>query len=242
MIDSNTAPVRDTDRYDLSDLQQQLFTQPENKQLQLLDQLASLGEESYRVLTEFLQANRSQVANPVLGKAYRILDQAQTPQTQEFLAIQFPEGPVALESDKNIDYKPLARSLLNQDFFQADRLTLEKLCELAGEAARKRKWLYFSEVDKFPVTDLHTIDRLWFVHSEGRFGFSVQRQIWLAQGQDFSKLWSKIGWKTEKNWTRYPHEFIWNASAPRGHLPLSNQLRGVRVIASLLSHPAWSKD
>ncbi|MDY7013937.1 MAG: GUN4 N-terminal ARM-like repeat domain-containing protein [Cyanobacteriota bacterium] len=242
MIDSNTAPVKNTERDDISDLQEQLFSQPEKKQLQLLDQLASYGSESLPAIAEFLRAQRGQTANPVMGKAHQILDQAKTPETQEFLDRQFPESLVTLESEKNIDYQPLARALLNRDFFGADRLTLEKLCELAGEAAIKRKWLYFSEVDKFPVADLQTIDRLWFVYSEGRFGFSVQREIWLARGQDFSKLWSKIGWRTGNNWTRYPHEFIWNSSAPRGHLPLSNQLRGVRVIASLLSHPAWSKD
>ncbi|PLZ94121.1 hypothetical protein CI594_16205, partial [Fischerella thermalis CCMEE 5196] len=41
------------------------------------------------------------------------------------------------------------------------------------------------------------------------------------------------------NWTRYPQEFTWDLSAPKGHLPLSNQLRGVRVIASIFAHPAW---
>ncbi|MDY6785025.1 MAG: GUN4 N-terminal ARM-like repeat domain-containing protein [Cyanobacteriota bacterium] len=242
MIESNTASVTDANRDKLSDLKQQLLSQPEKKQLQLLDQLALLGEESYPILVEFLQTYGDRAATPASGKAYRMVEAASTPQTQEFLAAQFPQGLVPLKSDRNIDYNPLARSLLDQDFFEADRLTLEKLCQLAGEAAVKRKWLYFSEVEKFPIADLQTIDQLWFVHSEGRFGFSVQREIWLAQRKDFSKLWSKIGWRTENHWTRYPQEFIWNASAPRGHLPLSNQLRGVRVIASLLSHQAWERD
>ncbi|PLZ36777.1 hypothetical protein CBP27_11530, partial [Fischerella thermalis WC542] len=56
---------------------------------------------------------------------------------------------------------------------------------------------------------------------------------------NWDNLWVKIGWKKGKNWTRYPQEFTWDLSAPRGHLPLSNQLRGVRVIASIFAHPAW---
>ncbi|MBV9387633.1 MAG: GUN4 domain-containing protein, partial [Chroococcidiopsidaceae cyanobacterium CP_BM_ER_R8_30] len=64
---------------------------------------------------------------------------------------------------------------------------------------------------------------------------------WLAS-KSWEKFWPKIGWKTGNNWTRYPDGFTWNLTAPRGHLPLSNQLRGVRVIASLLSHPAWSQE
>ena len=147
---------------------------------------------------------------------------------------------VLLKSERNIDYTPLETLLKAQDFQAADKLTLEKLCELAGVEPTQRKWLYFTEVENFPVTDLQTIDKLWLNYSEGKFGFSVQREIWLSLGKNWEKLWPKIGWKSGNNWTRYPNEFIWDLSAPKGHLPLSNQLRGVRVMASLLSHPAWT--
>lgn len=145
-----------------------------------------------------------------------------------------------LHSDRGIDYEPLQTLLAQQQFQAADQLTLEKLCELAGPAAVQRKWLYFSEVDSFPVADLQTLDQLWLTHSQGKFGFSVQRKIWLSLGKNWEELWPKIGWKSGNNWTRYPQEFTWDLTAPKGHLPLSNQLRGVRVIYSLLAHPAWS--
>ena len=147
---------------------------------------------------------------------------------------------VLLKSERNIDYSPLEELLKAQDFQAADQITLEKLCELAGVEATQRKWLYFTEVENFPVTDLQTINQLWLNYSEGKFGFSVQREIWLTLGKNWEKLWPKIGWKAGNNWTRYPNEFTWDLSAPKGHLPLSNQLRGVRVMASLLSHPAWT--
>jgi len=145
-----------------------------------------------------------------------------------------------LHSDRGINYEPLQQLLAQQQFQAADHLTLEKLCELAGPAAVQRKWLYFSEVDSFPVADLQILDQLWLTHSQGKFGFSVQRKIWLSLGKNWEELWPKIGWKTGNNWTRYPQEFTWDLTAPQGHLPLSNQLRGVRVIYSLLAHPAWS--
>jgi GUN4-like. len=94
---------------------------------------------------------------------------------------------------------------------------------------------------EFAVADLQTINTLWKVHSEGKFGFSVQREIWLGSGKNWDKLWPLIGWKKGNNWTRYPQEFIWDLSAPRGHLPLSNQLRGVQPFAALMAHPAWVK-
>jgi len=150
-------------------------------------------------------------------------------------------GIVLLKSERNIDYTELEQLLQAQDFQAADHLTLRLLCELAGSEARQRKWLYFTEVENFPITDLQTINNLWLNYSEGKFGFSIQREMWLSLGKKWDKFWPKIGWKAGNNWTRYPHEFIWDLSAaPKGHLPLSNQLRGVRVIASLLSHPAWT--
>jgi hypothetical protein len=225
-----------------SDLITQFLCESEKKQMELIPQFVSQGESGLEVLMEFLLSSRSQPISISVGKAYQALYQARTNKTKQFLDNHFPQGVVPLRTERNIDYQPLQQLLAQQDFQGADVVTLHKLCELAGEAAIKRKWLYFSEVDNFPVTDLHTLDQLWRIHSEGKFGFSVQRKIWLSVGKDFSKLWSKIGWKTDNNWTRYPKEFIWDLNAPQGHLPLSNQLRGVRVLASIFAHPAWSKE
>ena len=225
---------------DISQLSQKFSLESPKNQLKLIPQIAATGEPGWDFLMEFLSTQLSESPNLVTGKIYQVLYKANTDKTQQFLKTYVPTGVVPLNSDKNIDYHPLQYLLAQQDFQGADILTLQKLCELAGEAAIKRKWLYFTEVDNFPSTDLFTLDRLWFIYSEGKFGFSVQRQIWLSLGQDFSQLWYKIGWKTENNWTRYPKGFTWDLSAPKGHLPLSNQLRGVRVIASIFSHPVWS--
>jgi hypothetical protein len=216
-------------------------TESEKNQLQLIPKLVNQGESGLIVLREFLQSRQSEPPNLVVGKAYQVLYQVNTPKTAEFLNTYFPSGVIPLKSERNIDYLPLQQLLRQQKFQEADSLTMKKLCELAGEGSIQRKWLYFTEVEQFPATDLKTINSLWWIHSEGKFGFSVQRRIWLSVGKDFNKLWPKIGWKQDNNWTQYPHEFIWDLSAPPGHLPLLNQLRGVRVAASLFSHPVWSE-
>jgi hypothetical protein len=239
MTDQTTASVTE-DSNPIAELKRQLQTSSEKKQLQLIPELASLGDAGLEALMEFLKAQQSTPANLATGLAYQSLYKANTPETKAFLHAHFPTGIVPLQSEVGIDYLPLQQQLALADFLVADRLTLEKLCELAGSSAIARKWLYFSEVENFPITDLHTINSLWFIHSQGKFGFSVQRELWLSLGKNWEKLWHKIGWKTGNNWTRYPSEFTWDLSAPRGHLPLSNQLRGVRVFASLLAHPAWT--
>jgi len=228
-----------TDSTTKSDLSALVTSGSEKVQQQLLEQLASAGSAGLDALMEFLLQRRSNPPTWVEGKAYQVLYTADDPATKEFLQIHFPEGIVPLRSERDIDYRLLQQLLTIQDFQAADRLTLQKLCELAGAAAVQRKWLYFTEVENFPDLDLQTINTLWLVHSEGKFGFSVQREIWRSS-PNWEKFWPKIGWKAGNNWTRYPDEFTWNLTAPKGHLPLSNQLRGVRVMASLLSHPAWS--
>jgi hypothetical protein len=239
MTDQTTASVtQDSDK--IAELMHQLQSSPEKKQRQLIPELVSIGSAGLEVLMTFLKEQQSKPATLISGLAYQALYEAETPKTKEFLLTHFPTGIVPLCSELGLDYTPLQQLLAKQEFLSADRLTLEKLCELAGPAAVQRKWLYFSEVENFPVADLQTINTLWFIHSQGKFGFSVQRELWLSVNKNWENLWHKIGWKTGNSWTRYPHEFTWDLNAPLGHLPLSNQLRGVRVIASLLSHPAWS--
>jgi hypothetical protein len=224
---------------DLDSLRQKLIAGSQKVQQQIIPQLADLGNEGLEVLQEFLLKRRDTPADWIDGKAYQVIYNSDAPTAKEFLATYFPEGIVPLKSDRGISYNSLQQLLIKQEFQAADLLTIQKMCEMAGPQAVQRKWLYFTEVENFPVKDLQTINNLWVVYSEGKFGFSVQREIWLGVGRNWESLWPKIGWKDGNKWTRYPNEFTWDLTAPRGHLPLSNQLRGVRVMSSLLSHPAW---
>lgn len=223
----------------LKQLRDRLTSGSEKQQLDALRELETPTRDEIEILTDFLSKRQNQVPTDLDGKAYQILVCSDLPQAQAFLENTFPNGRVNAQSERSIDYQPLQACLIQRDYETADRLTLQNLCELAGAAAIQRKWLYFSEVNNFPITDLQTIDTLWRIYSEGKFGFSVQRDLWLSVGQNWDRLWPKIGWRTGSNWTRYPSEFIWDVSAPRGHLPLTNQLRGVRVMESLMKHPAW---
>ena len=71
------------------------------------------------------------------------------------------------------------------------------------------------------------MDQLWVKYSNGKFGFSVQKQIWLELGgkldgePDFDtylKLGSRVGWRRNNEWLSYEsHTFSTNALP--GHLP-----------------------
>ena len=141
-------------------------------------------------------------------------------------------------SESDLDYSTLQQALLEERFEDADRLTSAYLRQLAGEQAERRGYVYFSEVLSIRGLDLVTMDRLWIAYSQGRFGFTVQARLLATLNGRYDKLWPRIGWKKEGVWTRYPKAFDWSLKAPEGHMPLVNQLRGVRLIDALLNHPS----
>ncbi|MBE9159933.1 GUN4 N-terminal ARM-like repeat domain-containing protein [Nodosilinea sp. LEGE 06152] len=232
--------VSDSDT--LVDLRDRLRGDSLKKQLSAVHELLALGQEGLEVLTTALVERKDQPATILDGKIFQMLYATEQENLRGLLTQHWPQGRLEMPSEQGIDYGPLQELLIQQDFEAADRLTLAKLCELAGPTAVKRKWVYFTEVEQFSTVDLQTIDRLWLAYSEGKFGFSVQRRIWLSLGQNWDKLWPRLAWKDDNIWTRYPGGFVWDLSAPDGHLPLSNQLRGVRMMASLLTHPAWAEE
>ena len=138
----------------------------------------------------------------------------------------------------NLNYDKLQLNLLKQNFEEADRLTSAYLRKLAGKVAENRGYVFYSEVKDMPDEDLVTIDRLWNIYSQGKFGFSNQAKLLKSVGKRYDLLWPKIGWKKDGIWTRYPSSFCWSLKAPEGHMPLVNQLRGVRLMDSLLKHPS----
>ena len=95
------------------------------------------------------------------------------------------------------------------------------MCVLAGEDAEDRGWVYFTEARQFPVKDLLTIDALWTFYSDGKFGFSVQRKIWVGQKRQWTKFFKQIDWVQGENnaYRKWPEEFIWKKEAARGHMP-----------------------
>jgi len=154
---------------------------------------------------------------------------------------RFPDGWLAAPSAAGLDYRDLQCHLMEQEYEQADRLTSQRLRELAGVDAVRRGYVYYSEVPAMAAADLESLDRLWLVYSRGRFGFSVQGRLLAACGGRWEKLWSRLGWKQDGIWTRYPASFTWSLDAPDGHMPLVNQLRGVRLMDALLQHPALAR-
>ncbi len=155
----------------------------------------------------------------------------------EALLVQNPRGWLEVASPAGLDHGPLQDALARRQFQLADRITSESLRHLAGAGALQRGYVYYSEVAPIAAQDLESLDRLWTCYSRGRFGFSVQARLLRACGGRWERLWPRLGWKRDGIWTRYPIAFTWSLEAPEGHMPLINQLRGVRLMDALLAHP-----
>ena len=133
-----------------------------------------------------------------------------------------------LPSDKGVDYRQLRDLLKAQQWQEAELETYRRMLEVAGRESRFR----LEDLQNFSRTDLRAIDRLWVKYSNGHFGFSVQKQIWLDLGGTLDRCDSniaktfirRVGWYAEKSldypdWLDYPDEFTLSLAAPQGHLP-----------------------
>ncbi|MFM6487700.1 MAG: protein kinase domain-containing protein [Dolichospermum sp.] len=83
---------------------------------------------------------------------------------------------VELKSDVGMDYRKLRDLLKAGKWKEADEETLRVM--LAVAKREREGWLNVENIDNFPCADLRTIDQLWVKYSNGRFGFSVQKQIY----------------------------------------------------------------
>jgi len=104
-----------------------------------------------------------------------------------------------MESSCSFDFVPLLTALKTAEFREADQLTRDALIKLAGDAAVRRGYVYFTEVPKLPKEDLGTIDRLWRTYSGDKFGYSVQAEIFESKkvSGNFDRFFERIGWTKE---------------------------------------------
>ena len=138
-----------------------------------------------------------------------------------------PQNP-SPEATKR-DYSQLEALLKAGKWKEADQVTAQQMCQVMGR--QQEGWLRVEDIENFPCDDLRAIDQLWVMHSNGKFGFSIQKKIWQQCGSptNNNKQWEKfgetVGWRSEKfmmsgrNWKWYSELTFSPSAAPRGHLP-----------------------
>lgn len=142
-------------------------------------------------------------------------------------------------------YGALVNYLANGRWREADEETYEVMTQVAGGDLTAQR------LQEFPREDLRIIDQLWVKFSGGRFGFSVQKLIYVEAGNPLDGEYHKETWKQfcdRNGWLvngNYFDNLIFSTDAPNGHLPViwgglwvRGRLRVSRIACgSLLSRP-----
>lgn len=138
-----------------------------------------------------------------------------------------------------IDYQPLEDLLQQGKWLEADQLTQKLMLKAVNKETFG--WLDRTSMQKFPCEDLQSLDRLWNQYSQGKFGFSVQKRIYLSLGGKRSydkKVWEavgdRLGWRKKGKWL-FQEDLTYDLSAPEGHLPtiaMSGLLEGIYTLIS----------
>jgi hypothetical protein len=132
-------------------------------------------------------------------------------------------------SATTVDYSRLEEFLKTGKWKEADQETTHLMLKVANQ--EKEGFLDETNLQKFPCKVLSKIDRLWVDSSGGKFGFSVQKKIFVEScggtpdGQ-YDKTYEKaitcfttsVGWCREGLCISYS-DLTFNTQAPQGHLP-----------------------
>ncbi|QKQ77830.1 serine/threonine protein kinase [Nostoc sp. TCL240-02] len=155
---------------------------------------------------------------------------------------------IILPSDVGLDYQNLENLLKKGKWKAADEETTRVMFKVAKR--EQQGWLDYKSIENFPCTDLRTIDQLWVKYSNGHFGFSVQKRIWLECGgkvdyETECHLGNRMGWLKASRWLS-KDEYNYSRYALQGHLPAFSRgtfIDGYRVsgyphtLVHLLSRP-----
>ncbi|MGH2412541.1 MAG: GUN4 domain-containing protein, partial [Microcystaceae cyanobacterium] len=130
---------------------------------------------------------------------------------------------IELKSERRIDYNKLRNLLAAGKWKEADEETARVMLQAANR--EDEGWLRVEDLENFPCEDLRTINQLWLHYSKGKFGFSVQKEIYQNLGgkREYNEeVWEKfadtVGWRVKNGWPDYK-DITFDLSAPRRHLP-----------------------
>jgi serine/threonine protein kinase len=140
-----------------------------------------------------------------------------------------------LNSEVGVDYHRLRDLLAAKKWQQANQETWAVMCLAVCKPIGS--FLFGGDIQKLPDEDLQIIDQLWNKYSQGRFGFSVQQQIYDSVDGDYGQFCQVVGWNIH-NSSSLTQKFLFNLSAPKGHLPTHNWAGGTqpwRHIQALVS-------
>jgi len=118
---------------------------------------------------------------------------------------------------ERIDYSNLNKFLEAKDWISADRETNYLL--LTSCRRTNRGWIRIEDIEAIDCFDLFLLDRLWYSHSEGRFGFGIQLAIYQEYFGNLEQISFQLKWNFEKNQNSLNKSLIFNSENSSGFFP-----------------------
>ncbi|MBD2209947.1 GUN4 domain-containing protein [Nostoc linckia FACHB-104] len=121
-------------------------------------------------------------------------------------------------------YAQLEYYLKAKNWQAADEQTYKLMLNIAKR--EEQGYLDYDDINNFSCPDLQKIDKLWVTNSDKRFGFSVQKEIWDKNSQDYISFAKAVGWYDDKiaggDFVRYEEllKHIKYNPSYRGSLPI----------------------
>lgn len=71
-----------------------------------------------------------------------------------------------------------------------------------------------------------------------------QKEMWIQNQRRWPKFFKAIDWVQGENavYRKWPAEFNYSYEATKGHMPLTNALRGTQLFEAIFQHPAFDKS
>jgi serine/threonine protein kinase len=193
-----------------------------------LPQGKSVSDRLGQIIDKLLQAplnHRYQDANQVLQDLYSTAKASLEPVTSlgshgstatcaSVSTYLFPYSESS--SIVAIDYTKLRSFLKAKQWEDADRETWALMCGILGKSLGTP--FQPSDIEQLPCLNLQTINDLWLHYSQGRFGLSVQKQIYESVGRDYERFCDRVNWSTTNAHTSFQILKL-SQEAPEGHLP-----------------------
>ena len=205
------------------------FTQSQSQLQSQNKAIASQLQSQNKAIASSQLQSQSQLESQI--EAIASQSQSQLESQNEAIASQLKSITEAVAditpivSSSGFDYSELDRLLKSGEWKAADEETTKMMWRVAGKTGG---YLYNDDIKNFPGEDLRIIDGLWVKHSRGRFGFSVQKQIYINCGglPDGSypgdTIWERycgeVGWRVNGSYISWS-DCTFSAAAPLGHLP-----------------------
>ncbi len=126
-------------------------------------------------------------------------------------------------------YTQLSDSLKKKKWKDADNETIQIILDLTKR--KKYGSLRDKDIENISCIELLKIDLLWLEASDNRFGFSVQRHIWLRKlgleleleqfnsSENLRDFGNCVGWYTNNELLKNRDNYKFSLDAPQGHLP-----------------------